>query len=157
MFWFLSQILKWATSFCSVKLLKVEYCTWVIIGAWGAQLNQNSRELHICVNMGYIVKGLQRANLCNRQSKITYPIETTVSYDLTPVVLMFDRGCAFIQRNRTSMLYRNSGLEIRILKLGAISLKIARKLPLVYFFMHRFIWEPGAHPASTNWLLGVMS
>ena len=35
---------------------------------------------------------------------------------------------------------------------GAISLKIARKLLLVHFFLHKFIWEPGAfhHPAGAN-------
>ena len=46
------------------------------------------------------------------------------------------------------------GLEIRILGPGAISLKIARKLLLVYFFVHKFIWEPGAfyHPACANLL-----
>ena len=32
-----------------------------------------------------------------------------------------------------------SGLEIRILEPGAISLKIARKLLLVHFFVHKFI------------------
>ena len=37
---------------------------------------------------------------------------------------------------------------------GAISLQIARKLLLVYFFAHKFIWEPGAfhHPAGANLL-----
>ena len=47
-----------------------------------------------------------------------------------------------------------SGLEIRILEPGAISLKIARKLLLVRIFVHKFNWEPGAfhHPAGANLL-----
>ena len=38
--------------------------------------------------------------------------------------------------------------------IGAISLKIARKLLLVYLFVHKFIWEPGAfyHPAGPDLL-----
>ena len=41
-----------------------------------------------------------------------------------------------------------------ILKPGAISLKIAKKLLLIHMFVHNFIWEPGAfyHPAGANLL-----
>ena len=47
-----------------------------------------------------------------------------------------------------------SGLEIRILEPGTILPKMARKLLVVYFFVHKFIWEPGAfhHPAGANLL-----
>ena len=47
-----------------------------------------------------------------------------------------------------------AGLEIRILEPEVISVKIARKLLLFFFFVHKFIWEPGAFylPASANLL-----
>ena len=45
--------------------------------------------------------------------------------------------------NISSQLSVQARLEIRILEPGAISLKIARKLPLVHFLVHKFIWEFG--------------
>ena len=54
-------------------------------------------------------------------------------------------------------IFNRSGqgrVDIRIPEPGAISLKIARKLLLVYIFVHKFIWEPEAfyHPADANLL-----
>ena len=48
----------------------------------------------------------------------------------------------------------HAGLEIRILEPGAVLLKTVRKLLLIHFFVHKFIWESRVfyHPAGTNLL-----
>ena len=71
---------------------------------------------------------------------------------------MLNTDSFWLKEQYVSLRSRHStyltGLEIRILEPGAIPLKIVRKLLLVYFFVHKFIWEPGAfyYPASANLL-----
>ena len=84
---------------------------------------------------------------------------SNVNFIARPILQLFVIALyALIQplnRKITKMvLHLSSGREIRILEPGAVSLKVARKLLLVYLFVQRFIWEPGAfhHPAGANLL-----